>query len=309
MQVSHVAECPDLGPECADHEHPPVPYNHHVSQLMFETAVEASLGITSVFAIDTRWAFRVADINPTYSELDGTPKEVPNDIHHHDETLVDVLDPWLLLRFAKADGDFVGAMRVGGSFPLGRTEEDPYRLGQQGKSHEHLQGGTGTFVPIVGFGMAYTYAPVTFGLGGTGFFNAYENDEGYRAPVRVYLAHRVTVAFLDDKLRPSVGLDLAHEGEELWHGEPGLEGSNVRTELFTGGGIAYTFFDPWTADLTVRFRVASLTEAPTFEVPVFLNLGVSTTFDLWGAEPAAAPSSAPGIIEEEKGGVTTFEKD
>ena len=314
MTVTHVAECPDLGPECFSGGPAPTPYNHHVDQVIAETVLDASLAITSWFAVDTRWSFRIADVNPTYSELDGTPKQVPNDIHHHDETLFDITDPWLLGRFAASRGNFVGIARLGLSFPIGRTEEDPYRLGRQGKSHEHLQAGTGTFVPIVGFGMAYTIAPVTIALGGIGFFNFYESSKGYRAPARLYGNHRVSVALLDGKLTPFVEATLAHEGEEYWHGEVGLEGSNVRTEVFLGGGIGWRFSDPWTLEATVRGRVAALTDAPAFKQSGLFSLALSTSFDLWQTAEERPKSETnekdtePGIVEKRKGDVIEFEK-
>jgi 8-oxo-dGTP diphosphatase len=134
--------------------------------------------------------------------------------------------------------------RLGLTLPLGRTEPNPYALGQEGKWHEHLQAGSGTVMPVVGVGLAYDIAPVTIGLSGIAFVSAYENDEGFRAPSRLYASHRVSVSLLKDVLRPFVGVDLAHETEEYWQGEPGLEGSNVRTELYGSAGLAYRFLDP-----------------------------------------------------------------
>jgi hypothetical protein len=321
MTVSHVADCPDLGPQCFNGASAPAPYNHHIDQLMAESVFDASLGITPWLAIDTRWSLRVADVNPTYSELDGTPKEVPDDIHHQDETLVDVTDPWLLGRLASVQGNLVGVLRMGASFPVGRREPDPYALGREGKSHEHLQAGTGTVVPIVGFGVAYTVGrgtnvPVTLGLGGIGFFSAYENDEGFQAPVRLYASHRVAVSFLDGRLSPFAEGTLAHEGEEFWNGEVGLEGSNVRTEVYVGGGLEYRFYDAWAVEPTTRARVATLTDAPSFKSFGIFSLSVSTGFDLWDtkaerSEEPAAPQDEPGpkIHERNKGGVIEFEKD
>jgi hypothetical protein len=314
MTVSHVAECPDLGPECFDGGPPPTPYNHHVDQAIAETVLDTSLGMTDWFALEMRWSLRIADVNPSYSELDGTPKQVPNDIHHHDETLVDVTDPWLLARFAAVSGRFVSIARLGFSLPVGRTEEDPYALGRQGKSHEHLQAGTGTFVPIAGFGMAYAIAPVILGLGGIAFFSAYENAKGFRAPWRAYASQRTSVSLLDDALRPFGELTLAHEGEELWQGRPGLEGSNVRTEIYAGLGVAWRFHAAWTLEAAARVRVATLTDAPTFEQHGLFSLGLSTSFDLWdtederGADEAAAEGPGPTIRERRHDGVIEFEK-
>ncbi len=319
MSVSHVAECPDLGPECFEAGPPPTPYNHHIDQLMAETVLDVSLGLTSWLALDTRWSLRVADVNPSYSELDGTPKEVPDDIHHHDETLVDVTDPWLLFRLAATQERFIGVMRLGLSFPVGRIEPDPYALGRNGESHQHLQAGTGTVVPIVGFGLGYTLAaasstPVMLGLGGIGFFNAYENREGFRAPLRLYASQRVAVSFMKGVLTPFLEATLGHEGEEYWQGEVGLEGSNVRTEVYVGGGLEWRFYQDWSVDLTTRARVATLTDAPSFTSYGLFSLGVSTAFDLWDTddEKQSAPEpSEPGpkVRERHERGVIEFEKE
>lgn len=300
MTVSHVAECPDLGPAC-EGPVPPTPYNHHIDQFIFETGLTATIGLADWFELENRWALRVTDVSPTYSELDGTPKSVPNDIHHHDETLVDPTDGWLVGRFAQRHGDFIGTFQLGMTLPIGRTEEDPYRLGAEGLSHEHLQAGTGTVMPIVGFAVSYTVAPVTMGLSGVGFVSAYENDEGFRAPSRIYASHRVSVSLVDGMFRPFAGIDLAHETEELWQGKPGLEGSNVRTELYGSTGLAFRFFDPWSVDISIRGRVATLTDAPTFEVPVMIGLGLETSFELWksGAEPKAEGPQIEERIEDD----------
>lgn len=314
MTVSHVAECPDLGPACFREGPEPTPYNHHVDQLIAETALDVSLGLTPFFAVETRWAMRIADVHPTYSELDGTPKSVPDDIHHHEEVLVDVTDPWLIARLAAVQGDFVGLLRLGASFPVGRTEPDPYALGRQGKWHQHLQAGTGTVVPIAGFAGAYTIeprstVPVTIGLGTIGFFNAYENAEGFRAPVRLYATHRVSLSFMEGEIGPFVEAALAHETEEYWNGEPGLEGSNIRTEVYAGGGMVWRFYDPWAVEVTTRARVATLTDAPAFESFGLFSLAVSTSVDLWETEAERAAEQPGGIRERHEGGVTEFEKE
>jgi hypothetical protein len=301
LTAEHVADCPDLGPECANAVKP-VPYRHHVNQLIAETVLDASLGITPWFAIDTRWSMRITDVRPRYSELDGTPKEVPNDIHHHRETLVDVTDPWLLARFAAVKGPFLTVARFGASFPVGRTVPDPYQLGQQGASHEHVQSGTGTVVPIVGFGAAYTRGMFTGALGGIGFFNFYENAKGFRAPARLYGTGRVALAFLERTLLPFVEVTFAHEREEYWHGLPPLEGSNVRSEVYLGGGVGWRFYKSWTIEAIARGRVASLTEAPTFRQAGVFSLALSTSFDLWGKRPG------PQIEERRHDGVVEYIK-
>lgn len=277
--TSHVAECPDLGPQCASPT-PPVPYNHHVDLFMSEVSLDGSYGITSWLAVEARLALRIVDVTPTYSELDGTPKLVPDDIHHHDQTLVGPSDPWLVLRVGAASGKLVTGARLGVTLPIGNTEPDPYALGARGEYHEHTQLGTGTFVPIVGAGVSYTLDPVELDLSALGFFSLYENREGFRAPSRMFLSLRATVPLLDGALRPYVALDLARQAGERWDGAPGLEGDDERTELLLGGGLAWTFADPWQAQIGVRGRLAKLTDAAGFDYPGILDLGLSTHFDV-----------------------------
>lgn len=321
MSVSHVAECPDLGPQCFDDEqqagsapqggaqplhhpgdHPDTtPYNHHLDQVMAETILMASLGITPYFGIDARWSLRITSVDASFSELDGIPKRVPDEIHHRDETLVDPTDPWLLGRLAGSSGDFVSIVRFGLSFPVGRTEPDPFRAGRQGESHQHLQAGTGTFVPILGFGMSYTIAPVTLGLGGIGFFSMDENGHGYRAPSRFYANQRTVVSLLEGVLAPFADISVAHITQEYWQGLPGLEGSAVRTELYLGGGLTYRFADAWSVDAMASGRVATFTEAPTFKTYGLFSLGLTARFGLWGDD-------ATQIEEHREGDVIEFEK-
>jgi hypothetical protein len=283
--TGHVAECPDLGPQCRT-ANPPVPYNHHIEQFMSDVSLDASYGVTPWLAAELRLSLRIVDVNPSYSELDGTPKSVPNDIHHHDRTLVGPGDPWAVMRFAAASGRFVSAARLGVTLPIGRTEPDPYALAEQGRWHEHLQFGTGTFMPIAGIGLSYGLERVDLSLSALGLFSLYENGHGFRAPSRFFASTRTTVPLLDRRLRPYVSVDLSHETEELWNGHPGAEGSNVRTELLLGGGIAWTFAPPWTAELGVRARVAQFTDAASFDYPGLVQFALSTELDLGGARPA-----------------------
>jgi hypothetical protein len=291
--TSHVAECPDLGPECRTAT-PPTPYNHHVDQLMSDVSLDVSYGIAPWLAAELRLVLRIVDVNPTYSELDGTAKSVPNDIHHHDETLVGPGDPWLVLRAAAASGKVVTGARLGVTLPIGRTEPDPYALGAEGRWHQHLQFGTGTFMPIVGAGVSWASEPVELSLSALALFSVYENSEGFRAPSRFFLSTRATLPLADGAWKPYVSADLTHETEELWAGMEGMEGSTVRTEVLLGGGVSWRFADPWTAELGVRARVAQLTDAASFDYPGLLQIGLSTSFDLGPADPTAAATTAAG---------------
>src|SRR5689334_13574025 len=93
--ASHLATCPDLGPQC-NAPTPPTPYYHHVSLFTTEIALDAAYGVTPWLAVEARLPLRIVKTKPTYNELDGTPKLVPDDIHHHDSTIAGPSDPWLV---------------------------------------------------------------------------------------------------------------------------------------------------------------------------------------------------------------------
>ncbi len=279
--TSHLAECPDLGPACRSAT-PPQPYNHHVDLFMTEASLDASYGLTPWLAAEARFTMRLVDVSPSYTERDGSPKTVVDDIHHHDETLVGPSDPWLVLRVGAARGKLVTAARLGLSLPLGRTEPDPYALGEEGKWHEHIQFGSGTFVPIVGLGASYAGDPVEVSLTALAQMSLYDNAEGFRAPSRMVASLRATVPVAGGALRPYLQLDLPHETDERWGGAPGLEGSNERTEILAGGGVGWRFSGEWQVDVGFRARVAELTDAAAFDYPGLLQLGLSTAFDVGG---------------------------
>jgi hypothetical protein len=90
---------------------------------------------------------------------------------------------------------------------------------------------------------------------------------------------RVTLDLLEGRLRPYVEGDLPHETQELWSGQPGAEGSNVRTDVLVGGGVGWMFAEPWTLEVGVLGRAAKLTDANTLDYPGVVQVGVSTRFD------------------------------
>jgi hypothetical protein len=291
--AGHLAECPDLGPQCKNTP-PPVPYYHHVGLWLSDITADVSYGLTPAFAIEGRLLLRVVDTMPTYTELDGSPKLVPNDIHHHDRTMVGPGDPWLVLRSGGAIGKFMTAARFGVSFPVGRTEPDPFKLGAEGKWHEHIMLGTGTFMPIVGIGLSYPAGPVELSASALGIFSVYENKDGFRAPSRMFGGLRAAYPIAKWKLSPHFAVDLAHESAEIWDGSYALEGFNARTDLLAGAGVTWEFASAWKVEATFRALVLRLTDAPAFNYPGIGQLSVSHSWDL------VAPTTAPKKDEHEE---------
>jgi hypothetical protein len=247
---------------------------------MSDVSLEASYGALSWLAFDVRVPYRIVDITPTYTEIDGSPKQVPDDIHHHDRTITGLGDPWLLLRLGARKDALDASSRLGVSLPLGMTQPDPFELGQRGQWHEHTQLGTGIVMPIVSLAVSYRLEPWTIGGSLFGLFGLYENQHGWRPSSRLGVGSRLSLSLAGGKLTPFATLDLAHQTEEAWHGERGLEGSTIRSELLLGGGLGWRFADPWTLELGLRARAATLSEESGFDYPGSADLSLSTRFDL-----------------------------
>jgi hypothetical protein len=276
--AEHLAECPDLGPECNDPV-PPTPYHHRVELYASDVNLDVAYGLTTWLAAEARLTLRIVDTTPTYREQDGAPKLVPDDIHHHDRTLVGPGDPWLVVRLGGAYGKLTTAARAGFTIPLGQTEPDPYALASEGKWHEHTQLGTGTVMPIVGAGLAYDTGPVALSVSALGFFSLYQNPHGFRPPARFFAGIRASVPLLAGALTPFATVDLAHEANEIWHGLPGLEGNTLRTDLLVGAGLSWELVKDFRAEIVGRGRVGRFSQGVSFDTPGFLQLVVSTHLD------------------------------
>ncbi|HVY47733.1 MAG TPA: hypothetical protein VHB21_17710 [Minicystis sp.] len=291
--ANHLETCPDLGPECASNPKTP-PIYHHVGLFVVDTPLDVSLGVRPWLAVEARIDVRVVKTTPTFTSLSGQMLSRPNDIHHHDETLAGPTDSWLVLRAGAARGGLTTAARLGVSLPTGKTEPNPYVLAAEGKWHEHIQFGSGTLMPIVGGAIAYALPSVELEASLLAIFSLYANDRGYRAPTQVFPSARVTVPFLGGALRPYVGADLAAATVELWDGVVGPESPVGRADVLVGGGVGWAFSAPWTVDVNVRGRAASLTNAVTWDYPGVVWIGLGAQVDVPRA-PAAGPTRAtPG---------------
>ena len=105
------------------------------------------------------------------------------EIHHRDETYRGVSDMDILLGYHRHgllfNNDMLTA-KFGTTIPLGKTEDDPWKLGNMGMEHLHIQFGTGTFNPIAD--LRYSL-PIYGGLRANasvrGKYPFYENSKDY----------------------------------------------------------------------------------------------------------------------------------
>src|SRR5690606_9571258 len=138
------------------------------------------------------------------------PSALVSTLSLHDALPISLLglgDPWLLGRWAGDFGGLAVSARAGVSVPVGRTESNPFTLGDRGIRHQHIQFGSGTFDPILALDISIPLGRWLMSGYGQGQAALYENGHGYRAG-----------------LRASLG---AQAGRKVWRsltGAAGLEG-------------------------------------------------------------------------------------
>jgi hypothetical protein len=236
FSTSHVAECPDVAPECATQLIPP--HMHRAKVGVTHSELEAVYGLREQMQLALRLPYDVKDIRIRYTTLEGGPFTPPyGDIHHRTETLRGLGDPSLMLDWSPSPGWQLG---FGTTFPAGDVTEDPVRLGKEGLKHEHTQFGTGTFNPklAVQFYRARLFARAE------GRLTAYESSGGYRAPNTFVLS--VGPSLRAGRISIDPRINAQYQGRARWHGEAD-EGSG-----FHNGGLR----------LQLGVPVGSMTLAP-----------------------------------------------
>lgn len=155
----------------------------------------------------------------TPAERDAMQRNI--DLHHRSVTLRGVVDVMLLGRGRWSgiwrEGDAF-AISAGASLPTGKTVENPYLLGAQGKQHIHIQFGTGTIDPLLETSYHMPLAG-RFSAGGylAGRFPFYDNERTFHAPPDVtlgaHIAHRST-----DRLQLRIEGAMYAQGYGYWDG-------------------------------------------------------------------------------------------
>lgn len=284
VHVVHEAGCED--PTACD-EIPPQPVHLHDQRLYpLELRLAAEYGVTELFGVEAQLPFRLVRTTVEYTTPAGAPYE-PLDagVHHRDETLAGLGDPWLLLRFGEQLGKWWVAARPGVSVPLGKTEENPFELGDRGLEHQHVQFGSGTVDPVLVVEASGTLKPVTLQAFAQGQASLYENSHGYRAPWRIYGGASVGTEVLRN-FSAALGADAFHESADRWDGQVRQDGNLGRTEILATAVLTQVL---GTTELSLTLRapvwrhIVEGDEPPgTLSSPITVAFGVTHVFGASG---------------------------
>ena len=241
INVVHEAGCADPA-NCAEVPVQPL-YLHDQDIYPTELRAMLELGLTESWGIEAQLPVRVVATRIRFTTPAGAPYvPLDADVHHRNETLAGIADPWLLGRYGTMLGGALVTLRAGLTLPLGRTEENPFALGDVGLRHQHIQFGSGTFDPIAAADMSKGFGKLQLAAYVQGQISLYQNRHGFRAPARGYAGVQLGTRLVG-KLNGAIGPDVLYEGPERWDGVIRQDGNLGRTEVLIGTSLRQNFGD------------------------------------------------------------------
>lgn len=276
IRVVHESACPDIGPVCRLVE--VEPYLHDQALQVGELRGVLELGLTDAWGIQLQLPLKLIHTTILYRRLDGTIFEPDHPTtHHRNETLVGLTDPWLSGRVAASIGTWSLVGRVGVSLPLGRTEPNPFQLGDAGEPHQHFQFGTGTFNSL----LAAEFLKPLGDFQASGYVQAQlvpsANARGFQAGHRLGLGALVGRSVAGE-LRATIGVDVVHEEAERWGGAVQQDGNLGRTDVLAGLGFSYPLGEQ-TLSASARVPVYQRVLGGQLSYPALVTVGLERS---WG---------------------------
>jgi hypothetical protein len=242
----------------------------------------AEFGVKSDFAVQASVPLRLIGTWTRYTDVySGQPLEGYTEIHHRDGFLGGFGDIRLATHFGWRGLGFNGGITMGMSLPTGRVTENPYRLGDAGLPHQHIQFGTGTVDPIASLDIGRTFGPVSLALFVNGQFPLYKGERGFQAGISGTVG--LSAASKLGLSGPLFRLAVLTYGElpERWDDQVPLEdGNQGRFDLYLGPGVTFDLGKDWTLSFDARVRLVGYTAGAQLTMPVVLSASIGTLFHL-----------------------------
>ncbi len=270
------------GTETLDDVSGPVRYDSHL--VLLETRLGAEYALTPYLAIGGALPFRVIDVDVHYSDAStGMPRD-PSfaSIHARAETLTGLGDASLHVHAAVLRGSFAIHARAGTTIPTGDAlEEDPFALGRIGQEHDHIQLGTGTFMPFIAAEVQRPVGTTTLAAWSIAYLSVYESSIGYKPGSRISGGISAASGLGSKVLTFGVGADVHGETAETWNGVVPLdEGNAGRYDVLAGGSVAWRATKSLAITADVKVPVYSHVTGTQLDYGIVAGLGIVAAFDV-----------------------------
>ncbi|MGC6419162.1 MAG: hypothetical protein ACON3Z_18695 [Bradymonadia bacterium] len=248
---------------------------------LFNTDCIAGYGLSQALELAVRIPLRVVHAEVDFVDAAGERLDGFESIHHRNETLVGLGDLALELRYRALQQSASQPLRIdlkaGVSVPTGSIEPDPFALGRQGRVHQHIFFGTGTFDPRLSVQLNYRLQSVRLSADTLWMGSLYRNRYDYRGPMtitqRALIASRLGAA--DWLFR--IGMELFKEYPAEWRDEQ-AENSG-RMDLSPLFGVQYTLGPNLMTFVSIKKPFILTAESATLSVPLVAMFGVQVGMD------------------------------
>jgi len=255
-----------------------------------EARLAGELGVGSWLAAGFILPVRLYNTSIRYLDTSGQQVEIENPfVHHHNDTLTGVGDPWLYGRTATSVGGFVLGGRLGVTIPLGRTVPDPFVLGDMGLPHEHSQFGTGTFGIVAGLDASRMLGGVHVDAGLLTIQTFYANDHGYAAGDRYAAALGAASGLGTKSWRFRATVEAVWETAETWGGVVHTDDGNVgRLDVLGGVEATWLVNDDWHVGASLKVPAYTHIKGGQLDALGFFGVSVGTHVHLFEGNGAHA---------------------
>ena len=221
-------------------------HRHDVSLDYLRLELEVKYAFKDNWVLTLRAPYDIKDQNTEVSFIEPATAEEKQAmlnngyIHHRSETYRGISDLMLLTTYWKQalfrEGDSL-SLSLGTTLPTAKTEENPFKLGEKGLKHLHIQFGTGTFDPLLELNYR---VPVTETLGleayALGRFPVYENSKTYQGPVESTLG--VLLRYnLNNRISLHLNGTSYYQAFAYWDGERDINSGLVAMSSLFGISI------------------------------------------------------------------------
>ncbi len=165
-------------------------HRHHVNLNIYRTDIGLKYYPNPRWMLEVNLPYETKIMEASVEKIDPVTDEqwqaikLNGYIHHRNETYTGLADADVFIGHYFQDvfreKDFL-VTRIGSTIPFGKTEENPWPLGEQGLEHQHIQFGTGTFNPVGDIHYSTPiYKDITTNASIRVKFPFYESDKTYR---------------------------------------------------------------------------------------------------------------------------------
>ena len=242
---------------------------------MTELDASAVRGIAPGIGVSVTVPLRLVRDRIHYLDLARQPYTPPfPDYHHRNQTLFHAGDVTIAVPMTRPAGEWTMGLSLGVSLPTGKTEPDPFALGDLGLPHQHIQFGTGTFDPMVAASATHPAGATTLSATANTRLTLYRNSHEYQAGDRFGLGAGAGRK-LGAAWNASAGLALANEQAERWHGVVQSEGNLGRTDLNLVLGLGRSVVAAGTWTVNAQVPLLSHSNGNQVRYPVIFGLSWS----------------------------------